>query len=204
MKKQPKLNFFKKSQDIESICKEPMSKEGFKVFPIFKRRKVIKRLKLTGKPTLRKIKRPTIIIDSIDRRERYFIPITEKLVLRLTYLATLLKLKKKDEELQQKFDEVSQKIEKKIIWFPLRKALKNYTKSFRIKIVDKNDPIIQLNKTIKGVEFLLKDQLHVMNRIKYIETLKLTLKKTTIDADEKDTITTFKTAYFNSNHENLN
>ena len=93
---------------------------------------------------------------------------------------------------------VSQKIEKKIIWFPLRNALKSYTKSFGIKIVDKNDPITQLNKTIEGVEFLLKDQLYVMKGIKYIETLKLTLKKTTIDADKKDTITTFKTAYFNN------
>ena len=122
---------------------------------------------------------------------------------RPTYLATLPKIKKKDEELQQKFEEVSQKIEKEIIWFPLRKALKNYTKSFGIKIVDKNDPITQLNKTIKGVEFLLKDQLHVMKGIKYIETLKLTLKKITIDADKKDTITTFKTAYFSSNAETL-
>ena len=35
------------------------------------------------------------------------------------------------------FEEVSQKVEKKIndrkLWFPLRKAIKNYTKSFGIK-----------------------------------------------------------------------
>ena len=36
-----------------------------------------------------------------------------------------------------------------------------------------------------------------MKGIKYIETMKLTIKKTTIDADKKDTITTFKTVYFN-------
>ena len=71
-------------------------------------------------------------------------------------------------------------------------------KSFGIIIFDKNDPTIQLNKTIRGVEFLFKDQLHVMKGIKYIETLKLTLKKTTIDADKKDIITTLKTAFFNS------
>ena len=69
-------------------------------------------------------------------------------VLRPTYLAALHKIKKKDEELLQKFDEVSQTIEKKIndkkLWFPLRKALKNYTKSFGIKIINKNEPIIQL------------------------------------------------------------
>ena len=87
----------KKSQDIESIYNEPMSKEGL-VFPIFKKRKVIKRPKLIRKPTLRKIKRPTIIIDTIDRRERYFNPITQNYVLRPTHLAALRKIKKKDEE----------------------------------------------------------------------------------------------------------
>ena len=55
-----------------------------------------------------------------------------------------------------------------------------------------------VNKTIEGVEFLLKDQLNVMKGTKYIETLKLKLKKTTIDADKMDTITTFKTSHFNS------
>ena len=55
----------------------------------------------------------------------------------------------KDEELQRKFEEKSQKIEKKMIWFPLRKALKNYTKSFGIEIVDKNDPVIQLKVYMK-------------------------------------------------------
>ena len=55
-------------------------------------------------------------------------------MLRPAYLAALRKIKKKDEKLQQKFEDISRKIEKKIIWFPLRKALKNYTKSFGIKI----------------------------------------------------------------------
>ena len=70
-------------------------------------------------------------------------------VLRLTYLC---KIKMKDEEWQQKlktFKEISQKIEKKIndqklvqqSWFPSRKALKNYTKSFEIKIINNNDPV---------------------------------------------------------------
>ena len=69
-----------------------------------------------------------IIFNTIDERKRYVNPITQKLVLRPTYLAVLRKLKKKDEELQRKFNEVSQKIEKKIndekSWFLLRKALK--------------------------------------------------------------------------------
>ena len=81
-------------------------------------------------------------------------------MLKPTYLAALRKHKKKDEELQRRFDEVSQKIEKKIndekSWFSSRKALKNYTKSFGIKIIDKNEPIIQLNNTIDSVASLLK------------------------------------------------
>ena len=55
-------------------------------------------------------------------------------MLRLTYLAALCKITTKDEKLQQNlkiFEEISQKIEKKIndqkSWFPLRKALKYYT-----------------------------------------------------------------------------
>ena len=66
------------------------------------------------------------------------------------------------------------------------------------KIIDKNEPIIQLNNTIDSVSSLLKGQLDEMKGIKYIETLKLTFKRTTVDADKKDTIITFKTAYFNS------
>ena len=101
-KKQPKEFFpklgLKKSQDMESIYKEPMSKKG-PVFRIFKRRNIKKKPIIIGKPTLRKVKRPTIIMDIIDRRERYFNPITQNYVLRPTYLAALRKIKK-DEELQ--------------------------------------------------------------------------------------------------------
>ena len=37
-----------------------------------------------------------------------------------------------------------------------------------------------------------------MKRIKHIETLKLTLKKTTIDTDKNEPKTIFKTSYFSS------
>ena len=69
-------------------------------------------------------------------------------------------------------------------WFPLRKSLKNYTKSFGIKIINKNEPLIQLNNTIDSVASLLKKQLNEMKGIKHIETLKLTSKKTTAGADK--------------------
>ena len=123
-------------------------------------------------------------------------------MLRPTYLAVLRKIKKKDEEFQQEFEEVSQKIEKKSndqkLSFPLRKALKNYTKSFGIKIINKNEPIIQLNSTIDSVASLLKKQLNGMKGIKYTETLKLTFKKTIIHADKIEPKMVFKIAYFNS------
>ena len=123
-------------------------------------------------------------------------------MLRPTYLAALRKIKKKDEELQRKLDEVAQKIEKKIndkkSWFPSRKALKNCTKSFGIKIINKNEPIIQLNRTIDSVASLLKKQFNEMKGIKYVETLKLTFKKSTVNADKNEPKMIFKTAYFNS------
>ena len=84
-----------------------MSKEG-PVFPIFKRRNIKKKPTVIEKSKQRIIK-PTIIFNKIDGRKRYVNPITQKLVLRPTYLAALRKLKKKDEELQRKLDEVSQK-----------------------------------------------------------------------------------------------
>ena len=119
-------------------------------------------------------------------------------MLRPTYLAALRKINKKDEELQQKFDEVSQKVEKNVsaekLIFPLGKAIKNYTKSLRIEIINKNDPIIQLNKAIDSVKLLLKKELNEMKGLKNIETLKLTFKKTI--ADKNETIN--KIAYFNS------
>ena len=54
--------------------------------------------------------------------------------------------------------------------FFLRKALKHYTKSFGIKIINKNEPIIQLNSTIGSVASLLKKPLNEMkesNILKY-------------------------------------
>ena len=93
-------------------------------------------------------------------------------MLRPTYLAALRTIKKKDEEWQQKlktFEDLSQRVEKKINdqqpWSPLRKALKNFTKSFGIKIISKNEPIIQLNSTIDSVASLLKEQLNEMKGI---------------------------------------
>ena len=43
---------------------------------------------------------------------------------------------------------------------------------------------LPLNSTIDSIAFLLKKQLNEVKGIKHIETLKLTFKKTTVDADQ--------------------
>ena len=51
-----------------------------------------------------------------DRRKRYVNPITLSYVLRPTYLAALCKIKKKDEEWQQKFQTFEE-----VQWVPVNK-----------------------------------------------------------------------------------
>ena len=79
-----------------------------------------------------------------------------------------------------------------------KKSSQNYTKSFGIIFINKNEPIIQLNSTIDSVPSLLKKQLNEIKGIKHIETLKITFKKTTVHADKNEPKMIFKTAYFNS------
>ena len=78
--------------------------------------KVIKRPKVVGKIKEIKankiIKRPKVIGNN-DKRERYVNPITFNHVLRPTYFAALRKIKKKDGELKRKFEELSQKKNRK-------------------------------------------------------------------------------------------
>ena len=81
----------------------------------------------------------------------------------------------------------------------LKKNSKNFTKSFRIKIITESEPIMQFNSTIDSVASILKEQLNEMKGINHIETLKLTFKKTTFDADKNEPkIMIFKTADFSS------
>ena len=70
--------------------------------------------------------------------------------------------------------------------------------SIGIKIINKNEPIIQLNSPIDIAAPLLKKQLNEMKGIKHIETLKLAFKKITVDADKNEPKVIFKAAYFNS------
>ena len=58
--------------------------------------------------------------------------------------------------------EVEKKINDQKSWFPLRKDLKNYTKSFGIKIINKNEPIILNTYSVKQPDLY------------YFETIKMT------------------------------
>ena len=71
-------------------------------------------------------------------------------------------------------------------------ALKGFTKSFEINIIDEQDPLVQLQKTRRKLRFYIKNILESMKGLKFIETLKVAFEKTTGD----EVIS--KTAYFNS------
>lgn len=87
----------------------------------------------------------------------------------------------------------------------LKKALRNSTKSFEVGIVkikdpsDKlktvrtKDPLEQLTTVRSGIAHRLINELIEMKGIKYVETLKITLKK---QLDKNETI--FKPAHFNN------
>ena len=72
------------------------------------------------------------------------------------------------------------------------KALKGYTKSYAISIMNTKDPLLQLQITRKAVEYHIIKTLPSMKGIKFNETLKVTFSKMTGDG------IIYKTAYFNS------
>ena len=74
----------------------------------------------------------------------------------------------------------------------VNKALKGYTESYEVTVIDDKDPLVQLQKTRQKLGFYIKDILESMKGLKFIETLKVTFEKTTGD------IIISKTAYFNS------
>ena len=72
------------------------------------------------------------------------------------------------------------------------KALKGYTKSLEIDIKNNKDPLEQLQNTRKAIENHITSLIGLMKSLKFVETLKVTFKKTVNDK------TVDKTAYFNS------
>ena len=71
-------------------------------------------------------------------------------------------------------------------------ALKGYTKSYEISIKNNKDPLTQLQNTRKAVEHYIISLLTSMKGLKFVETLKVTFKKSANNE------TLYKTAYFNS------
>ena len=72
------------------------------------------------------------------------------------------------------------------------RALKGYTKSLEIEIINSEEVLNQLRYTRAGIRKLLESELEVMKGLKFAETLKVTFEKG-IDDDK----TVIKTAYFN-------
>ena len=71
-------------------------------------------------------------------------------------------------------------------------ALKGFTKSFEINIIDGKDPLIQFQKTRKKLGWYIKNILESMKGLKFVETMKVTFEK------ESSSRIISKTAYFNS------
>ena len=92
--------------------------------------------------------------------------------------------------LSEKSEEAKQK--RKIKINEKAKALKGYTKSFEIGIKNNKDPLKQLQNTRKGIKFHIESILKSMKGLKFVETLKITLKKVSNSGILE------KTAYFNS------
>ena len=72
------------------------------------------------------------------------------------------------------------------------KALKGYTKSYKISIKNNKDPLAQMQNTRKAIEFHLNNVLTSTKGFKCVETLQVTFTK--LSSDE----IVIKTAYFNS------
>ena len=72
------------------------------------------------------------------------------------------------------------------------KALKGYTKSYEINIINNKDRLMQLQNTRKAVAYHITSVLKSMKGLKYVETLRVTFTKIS------DSEIVYKTAYFNS------
>ena len=74
----------------------------------------------------------------------------------------------------------------------LNKALKGYTKSFEISIINNKDPLEQLQNTRKAIKYHITRKLKSMKGLKFIETLMVAFKKFV------NSEIVYQTAYFNS------
>ena len=82
--------------------------------------------------------------------------------------------------------------EKRTIISQVEKALKGYTKSFDIELRDKKDPLLQLQKSRRAVEYLFNNLLVQTKGFKFVETLQVKFIKYSNDKN------ILKNGYFNS------
>ena len=67
--------------------------------------------------------------------------------------------------------------EKRTIISQVEKALKGYTQSFEVELRDKKDPLIQLQKSRRAIEYLFKNLLVQTKGFKFVETLQVKFVK---------------------------
>ena len=82
--------------------------------------------------------------------------------------------------------------EKRTIISQVEKALKGYTQSFDVELRDKKDPLLQLQKSRRAVEYLFNNLLVQTKGFKFIETLQVKFVKYSNDKKIQ------KNGYFNS------
>ena len=81
---------------------------------------------------------------------------------------------------------------KRTIISQVEKALKGYTKSFDVELRDKKDPLLQLQKSRRAVEYLFNNLLVQTKGFKFVETLQVKFLK---QSNDKNIL---KNGYFNS------
>ena len=82
--------------------------------------------------------------------------------------------------------------EKRTIISQVEKALKGYTKSFDVELRDNKDPLLQLQKSRRAVEYLFNNLLVQTKGFKFVETLQVKFVK---HSNDKNIL---KNGYFNS------
>ena len=82
--------------------------------------------------------------------------------------------------------------EKRTINSQVEKALKGYTQSFDVELRDKKDPLLQLQKSRRAVEYLFNNLLVQTKGFKFVETLQVKFVK---HSNDKKIL---KNGYFNS------
>ena len=82
--------------------------------------------------------------------------------------------------------------EKRTIISQVEKALKGYTQSFDVELRDKKDPLLQLQKSRRAVEYLFNNLLVQTKGFKFVETLQVKFVKYSNDKKIQ------KNGYFNS------